>query len=115
MRREALNVENTLDSSPGDTQSWDFFLFFFPDLHLSILNFQASYLVLVVKNLSTSTGDARDVGSSPGSGRSSRGGHGNPLYYSCLENPQGQRRLEEYSPQGCRELDMTEATWHAHS
>ena len=87
MRREALNVENTLDSSPGDTQSWDFFLFFFPDLHLSILNFQASYLVLVVKNLSTSTGDARDVGSSPGSGRSPGEGNGNLLQYSCLENP----------------------------
>ena len=56
-------MDNTLDSSPGDTQSWDFFL---QDLHLNILNFQASCLVLVVKNLPTSTGDARDGGSSPG-------------------------------------------------
>ena len=31
--------------------------------------------------------DVRDVGLIPGSGRSSRGGHGNPLQYSCLENP----------------------------
>ena len=30
---------------------------------------------------------ARDVGSIPGSGRSPGGGHGNPLQYSCLENP----------------------------
>ena len=30
---------------------------------------------------------AGDVGSIPGSGRSSRGGHSNPLQYSCLENP----------------------------
>ena len=32
-------------------------------------------------------GDIRDLGSTPGSGRSPRGGHGNPLQYSCLENP----------------------------
>ena len=31
--------------------------------------------------------DIRDVGSIPGSGRSSRGGNGNPFQYSCLENP----------------------------
>ena len=38
----------------------------------------------VVKNPSTNVGDA---GSIPGSGRSSGGGHGNPLQYSCLKNP----------------------------
>ena len=32
------------------------------------------------------TGEVRDVGSIPGSGRSPREGHGNPLQYSCLEN-----------------------------
>ena len=32
-------------------------------------------------------GDARDAGSIPGLGRSPGGGHGNPLQYSCLENP----------------------------
>ena len=32
-------------------------------------------------------GDARDTGSIPGLGRSPGGGHGNPLQYSCLENP----------------------------
>ena len=41
----------------------------------------------VVKNLPASAGDARDVGSIPGSRRSPRGGHGNPLQYSYLENP----------------------------
>ena len=35
----------------------------------------------------TSTGDVRDTGSIPGSGRSPGGGHGNPLQYSCLEDP----------------------------
>ena len=34
------------------------------------------------------------------------GGHGNPLQYSCLENPHGQRRLQ--APWGCKELDMPE-------
>ena len=32
-------------------------------------------------------GDIRDPGSIPGSGRSPGGEHGNPLQYSCLENP----------------------------
>ena len=40
----------------------------------------------VVKNLPASAGDARDMGSIPGSGRSSGGGNGTPLQYSCLEN-----------------------------
>ena len=38
----------------------------------------------MVKN---SPANAGDVGSIPGSGRSPGGGHGNPLQYSCLENP----------------------------
>ena len=42
---------------------------------------------LVVKNLPTNAGDIRDVGSITGSGISPGGGHGNPLQYSCLENP----------------------------
>ena len=41
----------------------------------------------MVKNLPANAGDARDVGSIPGSGRSAGGEHGNPLQYSCLENP----------------------------
>ena len=41
----------------------------------------------VVKNLPANAGDARDVGSIPGSGRSPGGGNGNPLQYSCLGNP----------------------------
>ena len=34
--------------------------------------------------------------------------HGNPLQYSCLENPHGQRSLASYSPWSRNELDMTE-------
>ena len=42
----------------------------------------------MVKSLLASTGDVRDAGSIPGSGRHPGAGHGNPLQYSCLENPQ---------------------------
>ena len=47
----------------------------------------------MVKNLPASAGDARDAGSIPGSGRSPGVGNGNPLQYSCLENPMGRGAL----------------------
>ena len=56
----------------------------------------------VVRNPLANAGDIRDLGLNPGSGRSPRGGHGNPLQYSCLENPHGQRSLAGYSPWGRR-------------
>ena len=43
--------------------------------------------MLVVKKSPANAGDIRDADSIPGSGRSSGGGNGNPLQYSCLENP----------------------------
>ena len=46
----------------------------------------ASQVALVVKN-PANAGDIRDTGSIPGLGRSPGGKHGNPLQYSCLENP----------------------------
>ena len=55
-----------------------------------------------------STCNVGDLGSIPGLGRSLGGGHGNPLQYSCLENPHGQRSLEGYSPWDHKESDMTE-------
>jgi len=58
----------------------------------------ASQEALVVKNPPAKTGDIRDMGLIPGSGRFPGGGHGNPLQYSCLENPHGQRSLVGYSP-----------------
>ena len=42
---------------------------------------------LVEKNLPANAGDVRDAGLIPGSGRSCGREHGNPLQYSCLENP----------------------------
>ena len=41
----------------------------------------------MVKNSPANIGDTRDAGSIPGSGRSPGGGNGNPLQYSCLEDP----------------------------
>ena len=49
-----------------------------------------------------------DLGSIPGLGRSPGEGHGNPLQYSCLENPHEQRSLVGYSPCGHKESDTTE-------
>ena len=46
-----------------------------------------SQVVLAVKNLPANAGDVRDTGSIPGLGRSPGRRNGNPLQYSCLENP----------------------------
>ena len=62
----------------------------------------------MVKNLPTNAGDIKALSLIPGLGRYPGGGHGNPLQYSCLENPHGQRSLAGYSPWGRKELDMTE-------
>ena len=51
----------------------------------------ATQVVLVVKNLTANAGDLRDVGLIPGLGRSPGEGNGNPLQYSCLENPMDRR------------------------
>ena len=47
----------------------------------------SSQVVLVLKNPPANAGDVRDPDLVPGLGRSSGGGHGNPLQYSGLENP----------------------------
>ena len=47
----------------------------------------APQVALVLKNPPATAGDIRDLGLIPGSGRSSGGGNGNPLQYSCLKNP----------------------------
>ena len=46
-----------------------------------------SLVVQVVQNPPANAEDVRDAGLIPGLGRSPGGGHGNPLRYSCLENP----------------------------
>ena len=50
-------------------------------------------VVLVVKNLPANAADVRDMGSVPGLGRFPGEWHGNPLQYSFLENPHGQKNL----------------------
>ena len=59
------------------------------------------------KNTPTNTGDIRDSGSIPGSGRSPGGLHGSPLQYSCVENPTDRGAWRAAVP-GVAPLDMTE-------
>ena len=63
----------------------------------------------MVKNLPANTVDIRNAGSIPALGRSPGRGHSNPLQYSCLENPHGQRSLDTVY-RVAKESDMTEAT-----
>ena len=64
----------------------------------------------MVKNPLASSGDLRDMGSNPGSGRFPGGGQPTPVF--LLGESHGQKRLAGHSPQGCEELNMTEAIWH---
>ena len=64
----------------------------------------------MAKNLLANAGDVRDAGMISGSGRFPGGGNGNPLRYSCLENPTDRGAwLAGYSPWGRTELDTVEA------
>ena len=56
----------------------------------------------MVKNLPANAGNIRYVGLVPGLGRSPGGGHGNPLQYSCLENPIGRSGLQSIGLQRVR-------------
>ena len=51
-------------------------------------------MTLAVKSLPVNAGDRRDLGLIPGLGRSTGGGHDNPLQYSCLENPMDRRNWQ---------------------
>ena len=62
------------------------------------------------KEPACNVGDARDMGSIPGSGRSSREGTGNPLQYSCLEIPGTE---ESDSPWGHKGSDKTQRLMHS--
>ena len=65
----------------------------------------ASLVAQMVKNPLANAGDPASV---PGPGRSPGDGNGNPLQYSCLENPHGQRSRAGCSPRGHKESDMIE-------
>ena len=69
--------------------------------------------MLVVKNLSANAEDITDMDSIAGSGRSAGGGHGNPLQYSCLEDPMDRGAWREgYRLESGKKSDMTETTEH---
>ena len=75
----------------GQNSNWPihniaFHISFSPSPELQSLD-SASQVVLVVKNPPANAGAVRDMSLIPGTGRSPGGGHGNPLQYSCLENP----------------------------
>ena len=65
--------------------------------HLKVVQWQ--------KNPPANAGDVGDTSSIPGSGRSPRGGNGNPLQYACLENPvdRGARGLQSMETQRVRQ------------
>ena len=69
----------------------------------------ASQVSVSGKDSISKAGDVRDSGLIPGLARSHGKGHGNPLQYSCLENPLD-RSLVGYSPWGLKELGMTKVT-----
>ena len=72
------------------------------DMNLSKLQELLSFLHSSVGK--SSACNAGDPGLIPGSGRSPGEGNGNPLQYSCLKNPHGQRCLVAW---GCKESDTT--------
>ena len=77
--------------------------------HQNFLSFSAIWAsqgALVIRNLPASAGDRR-CRLDPLVGKNLWRGNGNPLQYSCLQNPINLRSLMEYSPWGCTELDMT--------
>ena len=62
---------------------------------------------------SANAGDARDAGSVPASGRSPRVGNGNPLQYSCLENPKNRVAWQAMVHRVTKNL--VQLSTHAHS
>ena len=81
-------------------------------IFLSLLKFQedqsATFGLPLWLSGKESACSAGDVGSIPGSEKSPREGNGNPLQYSCLGNPHGQRSLVGYSQWDHRESGMTQ-------
>ena len=66
-------------------------------------------MALVMGNQPANAGDMKDMFDPwiPG------GGHGDPLQYSCLENPHGQKSLMGYKSMGSQRVGTTKATLHS--
>ena len=75
---------------------------------LTLLLLYKLYWASLVAQMAESACHAGDLGLIPGLGRFSEGGHDNPLQYSCLENPHGQRDLVGCGPWGRKESDTAE-------
>ena len=76
--------------------------------HLFIKHLHCTGASLVAQKVKNLTANEGDLGPIPGSGGSLAEGNDDPLQYSCLENPHGQRSLVGYSPWGRKELDTAE-------
>ena len=119
-----LNGFRTFITTQVNTLSWQlklwkfsFFLNFFLDDFLFLFPWSSSWasqVVLVIKKLPANAGDIRDVGSIPGSGRSSGGGHTTHSSILAWRISHGQRSLAGYSPTDWKESETTEATKHTH-
>ena len=100
-RSPILQADALTSEPPGKPSKWLIGINSFTPHYIPMW---ASQVVLVVKNPPANAEDIRDAGSIPGSGRSPGGGHGNPLQYSCLENPMDRGAWD------CKESDTTEVT-----
>ena len=79
--------EQSTNSFWSSTNLRDVFYYLSIFLNQGVLKNLVFQVVLGVKNLPANAGDVKDTGPIPGLGRSPGGGRGNPLQYSCLENP----------------------------
>ena len=94
-----------MDCSPPGFRPWDS-----PEKNTGVgrhFLLQYSWASLVTQTVNTAY-NAGYLGSIPGLGSFPGGRHGNPLQYSSLENPYGQRSLAGYSPWSPKESDTTE-------
>ena len=114
---DLLSVQDSQESSPTPQFKS------IKSIHFSALSFlysptltsiQGSSCGSVVKNLPTNAGDARDLGSIPGSASSPGEGNGNPLQYSCLGKSHGQRSQAGYSPRGHKRVEHDLVTKQQH-
>ena len=71
-------------------------------------------MALGVNNPLANAGDIRGMGSIPGLGRSSGGGHGNPLQYSYLENPVDRRAWKAIPSKGLQRIGHDWVTGHTY-
>ena len=95
----------------GGWGEWDGLEDWDSHMYTTVYKAPASLVALEVKNSHASTGEKRDMGSIPGSGRFPGRGHGNPLQYAYLENPMD-RGAWKTTVHRIAESDTTETPWH---